>query len=193
MRKLVAILLLVYGCLDRLASIHTLPGDLNSFWEQRMPDLGAAGWVLLAIASCAIIYVFWPQVIEVTQSLAQKPENLNQERSVNLNRSVNAGVINTGDINLAPKERTLTRELKDWILSEMPRDLEIMVFSQMGNPESRKFALQIHSFLAANGFPMEKNSPSEHMFFDSPVNDVKVSTLQHGEKKIRTVVVGSIG
>ena len=74
--------------------------------------------------------------------------------------------------------------LKAQILSRLPRDKDITVMAPLGDAEAIDLALQIHAFLAANGFKMKKSGISQGVF----------TQPQHGlnfNPETNTFIVGS--
>jgi hypothetical protein len=80
------------------------------------------------------------------------------------------GGITAHTVNIGPQQRSLsnpnTAQLKEQMLREFPRDKPIDVMCVMGDSESATFAVEIHAFLAQNGFNMAYPRISQAVFAD---------------------------
>ena len=54
----------VWNIINLIATYHTLPGDLQSFWVQYMSGLTTAGWVVLVANLILISWLFWPDILK---------------------------------------------------------------------------------------------------------------------------------
>src|SRR5262249_31146447 len=83
------------------------------------------------------------------------------------------GGIAAGTLNVGPIPRMLNQprmeSLKRQILSEIPKDKPIVVMAVMGDSEAINFALQIHTFLKENGFPLAEADGISQGVFTTPV------------------------
>jgi hypothetical protein len=79
------------------------------------------------------------------------------------------GGITAHSVTIGPQQRNLdsptSEQLKQQMLSQLPRDKDITVMAILGDTESITFAQQIHSFLKDNGFKLkEPNGISQGVF-----------------------------
>ena len=78
MRKILGLVLwfflLVWVVLDRLATIHTLPDDLQSFWDEHMSELSTFAYVVLVFTATATLYLYWPLIARLFPFLDNEPE-----------------------------------------------------------------------------------------------------------------------
>lgn len=68
-KKLVALLFggasFVFIVLDRIATAHTLPGDLQDFWIQNMSDLAPGNYFLFAVSAGFLFWAFRSEIREL--------------------------------------------------------------------------------------------------------------------------------
>jgi hypothetical protein len=90
------------------------------------------------------------------------------------------------DIDPQPRKLDAHAELKEQILSILPKDKPIVVMSIADDDEAMSFAIQIHEFLKQNGFPLAENGVSL-VFFPAPVRGLQL----RDDGKTRTFIVGA--
>jgi len=92
-----------------------------------------------------------------------------------------SGGITAHTVNLNHRiKRTMSDDFKAGLLRDLKRDRPVQVMGMNGNAESIAFANEIHSFLNVNGFHMMNDTATQHMFFDPPVYNVKISPGNSG-------------
>ena len=111
-----------------------------------------------------------------SNTFMQTAQLLPSERGPFIDQSVRSdnqsGGITAHTVIIGPTKRNLDTAwgdpLKAQILSNLPRDKELIVMAVLGDAEAGDLALQIHAFLKANGFKLKEDGISQGVFSPTP-------------------------
>jgi hypothetical protein len=134
---------------------------------------------------CAIVCV----IFAAEPAMSQNPPNtmgniLNNQGIITQGQTGNNTIVGSIPRSIdQPRMEALKRQ----ILSELPKDKPITVMAVMGDSEAINFAVQIHSFLKANGFPLAEEGGISQGVFSGSVKGLGV----RDDGKTRTFIVGA--
>ena len=193
LKILLAVIFWVYSAADFLATMYTLPGDLDEIRKKiaMLPDL--VGWITLVLAVLVTAFIFWSvrriSLVE-TASKATPPPAERNVRSVTIGGDANNAFIHAGDVLAAPPARTLNDNLREGLQKLVSDGKPIEVLYLNGDSEAKNFAEAIHNYLRDQDANLKSASPGWHMFGNPPVRDVDFSTFNSQGRELWHIIVG---
>lgn len=174
-----------YKILDLVASMHTLPGDLQNFWDTHMLDLSMESWAVIAVLSALALWVFFPDLKDILgkrEFVIREGPVPGDDRSIKGN-TVYSGVLNTGDVYQSKPKRKLSDATETELVRHIGEIDRVEVVSAMNDPEAESLGDQIETALERRGY---KNVTRSVAVFSSP----QYGVIVENHPDLKRVIVG---